>query len=121
MYRHTRGFTLIEVLIALCIIAIALSAAIRATTESTRATTHVKTTMAAHWVALNVLSQIQTKLLTFSKSNEPLQGKTEMLAKTWTWTAQSVISPELPGVRRIIVTVSFKNKAVDTLIGYEKN
>jgi prepilin-type N-terminal cleavage/methylation domain-containing protein len=50
MKHKSAAFTLIEVLIALLIITIALGAAVRSVNESVRATTHVRNSVAAHWV-----------------------------------------------------------------------
>ena len=76
--KNSNAFTLIEVLIALFIIAIALAAAIQATNQSVRATRHVRNTTIAHFVAMNVLSEIQVGLLPVPTGDTPTDGKTKM-------------------------------------------
>jgi general secretion pathway protein I len=110
-----QGFTLIEVLIALCIIAIALTAAVRATTQSARATTHLRTTLTAHWVGLNILSEIQTGMIPLS---DILPGKSDMLGKTWTWQASVAPSQDSPALHKITVTVKLDDHVVNTVVGY---
>jgi len=119
--KKNKGFTLIEVLIALIIIAVALSAAIRATTASTYATMHLRNTMTAHWVGMNILSEVQTGMLLVSQENNIPPGKTEMLGKTWYWAVNTSASAEIPSIARITVTVSDDQKqVVTTVTGYAK-
>ncbi len=115
--QKSRAFTLIEVLIALLIIAIALAAAIRATNESIRATAHVKNTVVAHWVGLDVLSEIQTGLLTPPGPGSSQTGDTKMLGREWQWDAVSAESP-FPNINQITITVRFRNHVVNTVTGY---
>jgi general secretion pathway protein I len=120
MKKNTAAFTLIEVLIALLIIAIALAAAIQATDASIRTTIHVRNSLAAHWVGLNVLSEIQTGLILLPKSSSQLSGKTSMLEQRWDWTARSNTSSQLPDVNQMSVTVSLKNHVINSVVGYVK-
>ncbi|MCX7120187.1 MAG: type II secretion system minor pseudopilin GspI [Gammaproteobacteria bacterium] len=115
---NNKAFTLIEVLIALMIIAIALGAAIRAVNESARVTIHVRNTMTAHWVGLNVLSEIQTGLMPFPRDNTVLTGETKMFGQAWTWTAQQTRSDKLPTVMRIVVIVQLRSKNITSVTGY---
>ena len=119
--RNNKGFTLIEVLIALIIIAVALAAAIRATTASTYATMHLRKTMTAHWVGMNILSEVQTGMIVSSPGNNVEPGKTEMLGSTWHWAVNTTSSPEAPSIVKITVTVSDDEKqVVTTVTGYAK-
>ena len=54
--RGSVGFTLVEVLVALTIVAIALLAALRAVTQSTNAAAELRARMMAGWVAEDVLA-----------------------------------------------------------------
>lgn len=115
--RNSRGFTLIEVLIALMIIAIALAAAVRGTNESIRVTRHVKNVTAAHFVGMNVISEIQANLLTLNKSNPALQGKTKLLGQEWEWSASSESTGDTDP-KKIVVEVKLKNRAIIRVVGY---
>ncbi|GAB3248387.1 type II secretion system minor pseudopilin GspI [Chitinimonas naiadis] len=54
--RQTRGFTLIEVLVALAVLGIALAAAVRATTAIADGSLALRRHLAGGWVAQNRLS-----------------------------------------------------------------
>ena len=116
MKRNTTAFTLIEVLIALLIIAIALAAAIRATNVSIRTATNVRNTMAAHFVGLNILSEIQTGLSAMPTVSNPKHGETRLLGKEWAWTAKD--ESEADNVMRVMVTVRLKGHRVTSIAGY---
>jgi len=87
--KNDNGFTLIEVLVALLIIAVALTATLYSTIQSTRATNHVRDNMIAHWVGMNVLSQIQTGIITLPRDGNVPPGKTHMLGRDWYWSVDA--------------------------------
>lgn len=58
--RNQRGFTLLEVLIALAILAIALAAAMRVSGISVDTASQVRLRIVAHWVAENRLTALRT-------------------------------------------------------------
>jgi general secretion pathway protein I len=59
MMVRSRGFTLIEILVALAIIAVALSAGMRALAQSADSATALKARTVALWVAQNRLAAAQ--------------------------------------------------------------
>lgn len=115
--KKNAAFTLIEVLIALLIIAIALAAAVRATNQSIRATIHVKNAVTAHWVGLNILSEMQTGIVLPPKPGNQISGKTEMLNQEWNWIAKADSSSPSSNLIQITVTVSLKNKVMGSVSG----
>ena len=56
-----RGFTLIEILVALTIIAIAMAALIKASGDYTASAAYLKQKTLAHYVAMNALNELQIK------------------------------------------------------------
>ena len=114
----TSGFTLIEVLIALLIIAIALAAVIKSTNDSVRASIHVRNTMAAHWVAMNLLSEIQIGTLTPPTSDHAIRGKTKMLNQSWQWIIDVDPSIKIIGSQRLKIRVYLKNKLITSVSGF---
>ena len=58
MRRSNKGFTLIETLVALAIVAIALVAALRATSANIDAVQQLKLRTQAAWVAANQINQL---------------------------------------------------------------
>ena len=118
--RKTGCFTLIEVLVALMIIAIALTAAIKSTNSSINTTNRLRETLAAHWVALNVLSQMQTGLWPLPNEGAS-DGQSSMLGRDFHWSAAQTTSSASPTIVRITVRVSLDKRALDTVTGYADN
>jgi general secretion pathway protein I len=111
------GFTLIEVLVALAIVAIALVAVIKTTSQSVRNTVHLKNKMAAHWVAMNVLARMQVGLLPLSEHSK-LTGEEAMLGVDWHWQVDLLQSDA--SYLRVEIKVFPKNseQLVENLLGF---
>lgn len=77
-----RGLTLIEVLIALAIIAIAMTAIIKSTSQNIRGTSYLQTKTIATWVAEQQLNEARIGIM---KVSDEMNGKTTMLGQTWYW------------------------------------
>lgn len=56
---RSAGFTLLEVLVALAIVATALYAAVGSTRGAARGAAQIDDTVLAHWVAMNALAETQ--------------------------------------------------------------
>lgn len=104
--RKNRGFTLIEVLIALAIIAIALTALLKATSQNTTITQRIKEKSIGHWVAMQGVALIQLGLINIPPNQESTNTIT-MAGEKWYWRVL-ITSTEVPHVQQINVTVSQK-------------
>ena len=85
---HTRGFTLIEILVALAIIAIALGAVIKSSGNHTYSVDKLKQKTLAHYVAMNEIIKLE-----FSGTLPDygtIKKSTEMAGKEWFWTREVV-------------------------------
>lgn len=80
------GFTLIEVLIALAIVGIALTAVIKATSENIRATAYLQNKTQAMWAGQYVLNAVRTGLIKLDTSDQHKEAL-EVLGTTWYWQA----------------------------------
>lgn len=97
------GFTLLEIVIALGILAIALTAAVKGITAHVSNATHLKERTLAHWVAMNKIAetQIDGSWPSLGKTT----GTTEMAGLEWHW--QLNITESLDEeIRQLDVTVS---------------
>ena len=74
MKRRMQGMTLIEVLVALVIIAVALSAAIRSTNAGVTNADFLKQRSIAHWVAMN--EAVELELIGDRAEGESTQDRT---------------------------------------------
>ena len=80
-YQH--GFTLLEVLVALAILAVALGALIQTASNQTLNTAHLRDKTLAHWVALNKITELQLTGEWPAKGKK--QGNEEMGLREWHW------------------------------------
>lgn len=113
--RHCRkqfGLTLIEVLIALSIISIALTAIIKATSQNIRTTGYLQTKTIAMWVGQQVLNEARVNLLRLPNSPDTLKQSTTMLGHDWFWEADQQDTPN-KRIKKIEVKVFAKEPEDD--------
>lgn len=113
--KKCRGFTLIEVLIALAIIAISLTAIVKTTAYDVEDTIQVQQKSVANWVALNAMNRARLGLISTSVQNQ----KTTMLNRTWYYSITRKSTPDRY-VSKIFVTVTAKSNGspIITLRGF---
>ena len=102
--RRARGLTLIEVLVALAIIGIALTAIINASASNIRATAHVQKKTQARWIATLILNEVEVGLLSVP-SDRVLAQTTHALNRNWYWQAQALVTPN-PDIKKISIAVA---------------
>jgi len=100
--NHTKGFTLLEVMVALAVIALGMAAVIKTVTTTTSNTIHLRDKTFAYWVAQNQLAEIE--LTTGSPKIGFTDGEEELAGLTWYWT-RKIDKTEDPDTNRIEVTV----------------
>lgn len=84
--KKQKAFTLLEVLVALIVLAISLSAAIQTSTVSIENTRYLRNKTFAHWVAMNVVTELQVRneWLNIGKKT----GSALMAEREWFWEIQ---------------------------------
>ncbi|OGT69519.1 MAG: type II secretion system protein GspI [Gammaproteobacteria bacterium RIFCSPHIGHO2_12_FULL_45_9] len=114
-----RGLTLIEVLIALAVIAIAFTAIIKATSQNIRSATYLQEKTVATWVGSQVMNEVQVGLLIVPEAPGKLEQETTMLNQTWSWRAYQLPTPN-KRIREVQVDVSRRkgSAAMTSLVGY---
>jgi general secretion pathway protein I len=114
---RARGFTLIEVLIALAVIAIALLALTRTASIEVQSFDGLRERTLAGWVAANVLSD--TRLASTFPGTDRSDGRMRLGGRGWRWTRDVEATPN-PEIRRIDISVFLGEAAAPsaTLTGF---
>ena len=97
-----RGFTLIEMMVAMAILAVGMGAIIKAAAENAANASYLRDKEVARWVATDKLAEMQ--ILSEWGDNEKKSGEVEMLKTTWYWQA-SIQKVQDPDLRRVDVEV----------------
>ena len=102
MKKHAiTGLTLIEVLIALAIVAIALTAVIKATSQSLKGLNYLETKTIANWVAQQAMTEGRLGFLDMSKNE---MHTTKLLGRDWYWQIQNTETPN-PSIQQLTVKI----------------
>lgn len=124
--RTTRGFTLLEVLVAVAVLGVALAALIKVGSQHADNSAYLRDRTHAHWVAMNVMAGLRGGL------SEPAvgtrQGGLFMADREWFWRTRiqsvrpSVMGRQLDPLLRVDIAVyaeaSRDGEALTSLIGY---
>ncbi|QOC23137.1 type II secretion system minor pseudopilin GspI [Wenzhouxiangella sp. AB-CW3] len=89
--KSTRAFTLLEVLVALAVVAVAIAALARAGSQAIDSQFHLEERTMAVWVADNVLAELRLESRVETGSR---QGVSDMGEREWYW---DVLVQEAPG------------------------
>lgn len=112
-----RGFTLLEVLVALVIVALGLIAAFGQVNQTLTTTSRLRDKTLAHWVAMNEMTRL--RLLGEFPAIGSSSDEVEMARMTWRYTIKVVKTP-MESLRRVDISVSFADRpdaVVTTLSG----
>lgn len=115
--RAASGFTLLEVMVALAILAISLGAAIKSASTNAVNAAYLREKTLAQWVAMNVVAELQLQAQ-WPEAGER-RGRVDMAGITWKWDAQ--ISPTFDAdIRRLDVKVAMSepNSERAQVVGY---
>ena len=104
--RRARGFTLIEVLVALAIVVIGMATVMGALSSSANSVSYLRDRTFAQWVALNQIANVR---LSASLSHQQpatgdSDGDSDFAGRSWHW-KQVIEATEIPGMVRIDVSV----------------
>jgi general secretion pathway protein I len=118
---RTRGFTLIEILVALAIVAVALAAGMRALAQSADSATALKARTLGLWVAQNRLAAAQVAVPWPATGN--YRGNATQAGAQFLWREVITTTP-IPAFRRIEISVMEPNRPdymIARLIGFLGN
>jgi general secretion pathway protein I len=116
---RTRGFTLIEVLVALVIVALGMLAVIKGVNETVRNADYLRDKTLAHWIAMNRLAEI--RLSGRTPEIKKSAGDLEFAGQKWRW-RMNVTQTQVQSMRRIDISVRRdgmpENSSLATVTGF---
>jgi len=116
--RRQRGFTLLEVMVALVIVALGLMAAFGQVNQSLTVASRLREKTLANWVAVNQMTRL--RLLGEFPAIGTRSDEVEMARTTWRYTIKVVKTP-LAALRRVDISIAFGDRpdaVVTTLTGF---
>ena len=105
--RSRRGFTLIEVMVALLVITLGMGAVISTTGESGWKSSHLRESTIASWVAHNEIAQFRARRTWTDATRR--SGDVEMANVTWEWEMTIKETPNT-SIREVEVEVRLKDE-----------
>jgi general secretion pathway protein I len=110
-----RGFTLIEVMVALAVLAIGMTAVLHSTSQAGHAGIFLKQKTIAHWVASNQAAELSIN------KEWPRPGVTTgtetMANQTWHWETE-VRNTGVPELRLVTIRVSLDDEEKASLVTF---
>lgn len=119
-----RGFTLLEAMIALMIVAMALPALITLVLTQLDGSASIRDKTYAYWVAENQLTRVRLlqqqkakKVLIDYKVPEKDAGTVDLAGLRWQWQMTSIAMETIPGFKRVEVAVRLLGAADGASLG----
>lgn len=113
-FTHTtEGFTLVEVMVAMAVVAVALPALLFALVQQLDGTAYLRERTLASWVAANKLSELRLVVAGGGElPSDELAGETTLAGRDWRWRVNQQAT-QLPGFTRITVSVEAISDGAD--------
>lgn len=106
-HRPDAGFTLVEVLVALVVVAIGLAALMVAVSGTARTSGYLRDKTLAQWIALNRIAEVRLTVNKVAQSGSTTNGdagELQFAARTWHYDTR-YYSTTFPSTKRIVVRV----------------
>jgi general secretion pathway protein I len=101
-----RGFTLVEVMVALAIVAFGLTALFATTTQTVQASSYLREKTLAQWIALNRITE--ARLEGEPPEDEDMSGEIEYAGESWRWELRTIATP-VKGIVRFEARVALND------------
>ena len=114
LQKRGSGFTLVEVMVALAVVAVALPALLLTLSQQLDGVRHLDDRAQAQWVAANRLAEL--RLILTAKGtlqSGTLSGSEELAGREWYWWSEG-FETQLPGFFRYEITVADSEAGRDT-------
>jgi general secretion pathway protein I len=100
--QRTRGFTLIEVLVALVVVALGLTALMVAVNGTARTSGFLRDKSLAQWIALNRLSEVRLNVTKFGQNTDA--GELDFGSRKWHYDTR-YFDTSIASMKRVVVRV----------------
>jgi general secretion pathway protein I len=100
--RDARGFTLVEVLVALMVIAMGLAALMVAVSGTARSSAYLRDKTLAQWIALNRLTEVRLNMTKFGQNTD--KGELDFGGRTWHYDTR-YFDTSIATMKRVVVRV----------------
>lgn len=101
-FRRSRGFTLVEVLVALVVVALGLTALMVAVSGTARTSGFLRDKSLAQWIALNRLSEVRLNVTKFGQNTDT--GELEFGGRKWHYDTR-YFDTSIASMKRVVVRV----------------
>jgi general secretion pathway protein I len=100
--RLSGGFTLVEVLVALMVVAMGLAALMVAVSGTARTSGYLRDKTLAQWMALNRLAEVRLNLIKFGQNTDT--GEINFANRTWHYDTR-YFDTSIPSMKRVVVRI----------------
>jgi general secretion pathway protein I len=100
--RRARGFTLVEVLVALVVVALGLTALMVAVNGTARTSGFLRDKSLAQWIALNRLSEVRLNVAKFGQNTDT--GELDFGSRKWHYDTR-YFDTSIASMKRVVVRV----------------
>jgi general secretion pathway protein I len=100
--RSARGFTLVEVLVALMVVAMGLAALMVAVSGAARTSGYLRDKTLAQWIALNRLSEVRLNMNKFAQNTDT--GELQFANRSWHYDTR-YFDTSITSMKRVVVRV----------------
>ena len=100
--RQNRGFTLVEVLVALMVVALGLTALMVAVSGTARTSGFLRDKSLAQWIALNRLSEVRLNVTKFGQNTDT--GELDFGSRKWHYDTR-YFDTSIASMKRVVVRV----------------
>jgi general secretion pathway protein I len=101
-HRRNRGFTLVEVLVALIVVALGLTALMVAVNGTARTSGFLRDKSLAQWIALNRLSEVRLNVTKFGQNTDT--GELDFGSRKWHYDTR-YFDTSIASMKRVVVRV----------------
>jgi general secretion pathway protein I len=100
--RHSRGFTLVEVLVALVVVALGLTALMVAVSGTARTSGYLRDKTIAQWIALNRITEVRLMVNKLGDNHDT--GEVQFANRKWHYDTR-YFQTNFPSMQRIVVRI----------------